>query len=130
MSEARAILWRGLRLRCPRCGEGRIFRRVLTYSEHAACNWAIPVGDDAAFCPACACNDIIPDLSDAHAKDAWRRVERAKRRLFHTLLELGLPVEPKAKSPPQVRCADTMCRMWQASRSALAEQRNRGEQLP
>ena len=78
--------------------KGTRYRFCRNYSEHAACNWAIPVGDDEAFCPACACNDIIPDLSDAHAKDAWRRVERAKRRLFHTLLELGLPVEPKAKS--------------------------------
>jgi len=28
---------RALRLRCPRCGEGRIFRRILTYTEHDAC---------------------------------------------------------------------------------------------
>jgi uncharacterized protein (DUF983 family) len=33
----RTLLSRALRLKCPRCGEGPIFRRVLTYSEHAAC---------------------------------------------------------------------------------------------
>jgi uncharacterized protein (DUF983 family) len=34
---SRQLLGRALRLRCPRCGEGKIFRRVLTYSEHAEC---------------------------------------------------------------------------------------------
>jgi uncharacterized protein (DUF983 family) len=33
----RTLLSRALRLRCPRCGEGPIFRRVLTYTEHTAC---------------------------------------------------------------------------------------------
>jgi uncharacterized protein (DUF983 family) len=37
LTESRAIFWRGLRLRCPRCGEGPIFRRIWTYSEHRAC---------------------------------------------------------------------------------------------
>jgi hypothetical protein len=78
---------------------GARYRLCRNYTEHAACNWAIVAGSDEPFCRACVCNDIIPDLSNAYAKEAWRRVERAKRRLFHTLLELGLPVEPKAKSP-------------------------------
>ena len=34
---SRQLLARALRLRCPRCGEGKIFRRVLTYSEHTHC---------------------------------------------------------------------------------------------
>jgi uncharacterized protein (DUF983 family) len=34
---SRQLLGRALRLRCPRCGEGKIFRRVLTYSEHTQC---------------------------------------------------------------------------------------------
>jgi len=34
---SRLLLGRALRLRCPRCGEGKIFRRVLTYSEHTHC---------------------------------------------------------------------------------------------
>ena len=33
----RQIFVRGLRLRCPRCGEGRIFRRWWTYTEYTAC---------------------------------------------------------------------------------------------
>jgi hypothetical protein len=79
--------------------KGARYRLCTNYTEHAACNWAIPAGDRDAFCRACAYNDIIPNLSDPQAKDAWRRVERAKRRLFHTLIELGLPLERKATSP-------------------------------
>jgi uncharacterized protein (DUF983 family) len=33
----RTLISRALRLRCPRCGEGPIFRRVVTYTEHPAC---------------------------------------------------------------------------------------------
>lgn len=34
---SRQLLGRALRLRCPRCGEGKIFRRLLTYSEYTHC---------------------------------------------------------------------------------------------
>jgi uncharacterized protein (DUF983 family) len=34
---SRELLGRALRLRCPRCGEGKIFHRLLTYSEYTAC---------------------------------------------------------------------------------------------
>jgi uncharacterized protein (DUF983 family) len=34
---SRRLLGRALRLRCPRCGEGKIFRRLLTYREHTSC---------------------------------------------------------------------------------------------
>jgi uncharacterized protein (DUF983 family) len=34
---SRQLLGRALRLRCPRCGEGKIFRRLLTYREHTSC---------------------------------------------------------------------------------------------
>src|SRR5436305_9726999 len=34
---SRQLLGRALRLRCPRCGEGKIFRRIVTYSEYRTC---------------------------------------------------------------------------------------------
>lgn len=34
---ARTIFSRGLRMRCPRCGEGPIFRRWWTYTEYTNC---------------------------------------------------------------------------------------------
>jgi uncharacterized protein (DUF983 family) len=34
---ARQIFWRGLRMKCPRCGIGAIFRRWWTYTEYTDC---------------------------------------------------------------------------------------------
>ena len=71
----------------------------------AACNWLIPVPapsehEPAApvqlLCQACRLNRIIPDLNDAAHPDngvLWGRIELAKRRLFSSLLALGLPVQ-------------------------------------
>src|SRR5262249_42693266 len=36
-STARRIFWRGLRMKCPRCGAGPIFRRWWTYTEYTQC---------------------------------------------------------------------------------------------
>src|SRR5437868_11909732 len=50
---SRQVLARAIRLRCPRCGEGKIFRRVLTYSEYTHCpNCGLrydPRGESLAF---------------------------------------------------------------------------------
>ena len=37
MDSVGTLLKRALRMRCPRCGKGPIFRRWYTYSEHRAC---------------------------------------------------------------------------------------------
>jgi hypothetical protein len=42
---------------------------------------------------------MIPNLANAGAKQAWHRMEIAKRRLLYTLLGLGLPVETKTENP-------------------------------
>ena len=67
--------------------------------DHAACNWAIPESDSDRFCRACRLNEIVPNLADPKAKDAWIKLEQSKRRMFYTLLELGLPVESRAERP-------------------------------
>lgn len=67
--------------------------------DHAACNWALPDGDSHRFCRSCRLNEIIPNLSDPKARDAWFKLEQAKRRLVYSLLELGLPVEPRSETP-------------------------------
>ncbi|HLY30310.1 MAG TPA: DUF983 domain-containing protein [Ktedonobacterales bacterium] len=36
------LLWRGVRLRCPRCGQGKLYRRLWTltmYTECPVCHW-------------------------------------------------------------------------------------------
>ena len=67
--------------------------------DHEACNWAVPETDAQRFCRACRLNDVIPTLAEPGAAEAWIKLERAKRRLVHTLLELGLPVEPRSDDP-------------------------------
>lgn len=67
--------------------------------DHAACNWAVPESDTHRFCRACRLNDVIPNLADPKAQDAWLKLEQSKRRLVYTLLELGLPVEPRNEQP-------------------------------
>ena len=50
---ARQIFWRGLKMRCPRCGTGPIFRRWYTYTEYTECpRCALPYdprGESLAF---------------------------------------------------------------------------------
>src|SRR5580692_5484 len=48
---------------------------------------------------ACNLNELIPNLADAAAAQAWIMLEGNKRRLIYTLLALGLPVEQRAKRP-------------------------------
>jgi hypothetical protein len=67
--------------------------------DQQACNWAVPEGDEQRFCRACRLNEIIPNLGDAGAKQAWVKLEESKRRMLYTLLELGLPVESRAQNP-------------------------------
>jgi hypothetical protein len=67
--------------------------------DHGACNWAVSEEDDHRFCLACRLNEIIPNLSDPKAKEAWIKLERSKRRLLYTLLGLGLPVVSSAERP-------------------------------
>ena len=68
--------------------------------DHGACNWAVADGDAHRFCRSCRLNEVIPNLSDPKARDAWLKLEQNKRRLVFSLLELGLPVEPR----PHHRC--------------------------
>jgi hypothetical protein len=78
---------------------GTRYRLCQNYTVHSVCNWAVPMGDDQAFCRACRLNHMIPNLDDASAKAAWQRMEIAKRRVLYTLLDMGLPIETKAENP-------------------------------
>ena len=79
--------------------KGSRYRLCRNNSSYAVCNWAIPEHDPNVFCPACRLNDVIPNLSEPAAVEAWRRLEVAKRRLVYTLLALGLPLQSKLDDP-------------------------------
>ncbi len=87
-----------MRALVPVAGDAR-YRLCRNYSENAVCNWAVPVEDPSEYCRACRLNKVIPNLSEAGALDAWRRLEIAKRRMIYSLIELGLPVVSKESDP-------------------------------
>jgi hypothetical protein len=79
--------------------DGACYRFCRNYTEQAACNWAIPAETQGDYCFACGFDEVIPNLSHDKAREEWRKLERAKRRLFYTLLGLGLPLVPRARDP-------------------------------
>jgi hypothetical protein len=74
----------------------RTYRRCANYDLEDVCNWAVTWDDPNPLCLSCRLTKVIPDLSLRGNKEAWYRMEVAKRRLVYTLLGLGLPVEPKS----------------------------------
>lgn len=81
-------------------GKAARYRQCGNQIDHGACNWAVPDGEDQRFCCACRLNEIIPNLSDLAAKQAWLSLEESKRRLIYTLLQLRLPIEARAEGNP------------------------------
>jgi hypothetical protein len=79
--------------------KGERYRLCRNSVDHGACNWAVPERDDDPYCLACRLNVVIPDLSDPEAMTAWIRLEKAKRRLMHTLIALDLPIESRREQP-------------------------------
>lgn len=74
---------------------GRAYRLCENYRQENVCNWTVPVDDPDPLCASCRLTKVIPDLMVAGNKEAWYRLESAKRRLIYSLLTLGLPLEGK-----------------------------------
>jgi hypothetical protein len=66
---------------------------------HGACNWLITADSADQMCAACRHNRMIPDLTQPQNLAHWRMVERAKHRLFYTLLKLRFPLVTKVQDP-------------------------------
>jgi hypothetical protein len=76
------------------------YRLCTNYSQQNVCNWAVPQDDPNALCRSCRLTRVIPDLTP-EGKEAWARLESAKRRLVHSLINLQLPLAPKDDSNPE-----------------------------
>ncbi|MDB5048195.1 MAG: hypothetical protein JWO30_1266 [Fibrobacteres bacterium] len=77
---------------------GRTYRLCANYDRENICNWTVPADDPNPLCVSCRLTLVIPDLSVPGNKEAWYRLESAKRRLIYSLLALGLPLEGKEDS--------------------------------
>ena len=54
------------------------------------CNWLLSDSDVSCQCISCRSTRIIPDQSLSHNATRWFRLERAKRQLYQTLIDLEI----------------------------------------
>ena len=88
-------LWRSPLAR----SNGRSYRLCRNYTEHNVCNWAVPADDAEPYCRSCRLTRVIPNLDTPGNKEAWYKLEVAKRRLLYTLMALKLPGAGKREQP-------------------------------
>ncbi len=80
-------------------GGAETYRLCRNYSQENVCNWAVRADDPNPYCLSCRLTGVIPDLGRPGCREAWCKLETAKRRLIYTLLSLGLPLAAKAEAP-------------------------------
>lgn len=69
-------------------------------AQQGACNWLVefnPGGDP--FCRACRHNGIVPPMDTPANIANWQVIERAKKRLFYSLLRFSLPLATRNEDP-------------------------------
>jgi hypothetical protein len=77
----------------------RRFRLCRNYSEENICNWVVPSEDPDPLCESCRLTVVIPNLSKNGNREAWFRLEAAKRRLIYSLKELHCPISNRVDDP-------------------------------
>jgi hypothetical protein len=73
--------------------DGRLFRLCDNTLRFDVCNWLVPADQDHPLCRGCQFNRTVPNQAVPANKLRWQRLEGGKKRLFYTLLQLGLPLE-------------------------------------
>ena len=63
------------------------------------CNWLRPPGDSHPLCLACQFNRTVPNQELPRNRVRWRALEVGKKRLFFTLMQLGLPLVDGWRDP-------------------------------
>src|SRR4029079_3063916 len=77
----------------------RKYRLCQNYHSENVCNWAVLAEDGHPLCSSCRLTRVIPDLSELSNKEAWYRLEVAKRRLGYSLMALKLPLLNRDDDP-------------------------------
>jgi hypothetical protein len=62
------------------------------YQTHSVCNRCIRAESESGLCDFCNCNLTIPNLSAPGNLEKWRKLEAAKRRVLHGVIEAGFPL--------------------------------------
>lgn len=75
----------------------QLYRLCENYTHANICNWAVPEREGESLCISCRFTQIVPDLSRPGNKEAWYKLEVAKRRLLYTLFGLGCPILNKGE---------------------------------
>jgi hypothetical protein len=75
----------------------RSYRLCENYVVHNVCNWAIPEQEPHRLCESCRLTRLVPDLRTEDFREAWYKLEGAKRRLIYTLHELQCFVKSKSE---------------------------------
>jgi hypothetical protein len=78
--------------------ESYTYKLCANYRDHGACNWATRSDDPESMCRSCLLTHTIPNLELAGCKEAWVKLESAKRRLVYALLSLNLPLQSKRQA--------------------------------
>src|SRR5258706_10280337 len=76
-------LWRSARR-----SDEESYRLCANYDRENVCNWAVAADDPEPLCRSCRLTRVIPDLGQLGNREAWYRLEVAKRRLVYSLLRL------------------------------------------
>src|SRR5262249_28679409 len=71
---------------------GRLYRLCRNYADEQVCNWAVSADATNPLCVSCRLTRMIPDLSTPGHRQAWYRLEVAKRRVIFTLMHLRVPI--------------------------------------
>jgi hypothetical protein len=75
------------------------YRLCRNYETEKVCNWAVPSADANPYCLSCRLTRVIPDLKILGNREAWAKLESAKRRLVHNILSFALPLVNKVEDP-------------------------------
>lgn len=78
-------------------GSKRLYKRCAR-AQLAACNWLVAEGEDE-LCESCRLTLRAPKLRHDADLQAFAKAEGAKRRLVYQLLDLRLPIVPRADDP-------------------------------
>ena len=79
--------------------DGPRYRMCVNYGSAQVCNWVLPAEEKQTLCKSCRLTRVIPSLEVPGHREAWGKLENAKRRMLFTLQSLGCPVRDRKQDP-------------------------------